>query len=179
MGFKSVKDHYQILHAVHVTDAGICIGSPYISDLIVIGLDGVLKKRHRSGTNAELDRYMAEFDADPEKLKELVARPDTFTDALPVYTWDGGEIIEAKCEEYGWPNVTHEGRMMYENTFFKSKADAVKHAKADAACGVKWRGEAVVEAEQKLAEQKAELARCEAELAKLNADYPEPELALS
>lgn len=173
MGFKTVKEHYRIGHSVHVTADGICIGSPYISDLIIIGLDGVLKKRHEhEGSNDDLDRYMAEFDADPEKLKQCVAAKDVFTKSLATHTWDGSEIIEAKCEEHGWPNVTHEGRMMYDNAFFKSKAKAIAAAKADAACGVKWRKEAVAEAEQKLAEHKAELARCEADLAKLNADHP-------
>lgn len=173
MGFKTVKEQFRIRHSVHVTEDGICIGSPYISDLIVVGLDGRLKKRHeRDGSNDELDRYMREFDADPAKLQQAVAAQDTFTKSLPVYTWSGGEIVETKCEKYGWPNTTHEGRMMYENSFLKSKADAVKAAKKDAACGVKWRREAVEQAEKELAKQRAELARCEADLAKLNADYP-------
>ena len=173
MGFKSVKEHYQIGHTVHVTSEGICIGSPYIPNLIIIGLDGTLKKREDGRHNEDLARYMAEFDADPAKLKELIAQPDTFTKSLPVFTWEGGEIIEAKCEEYGWPKTTHEGQMMYENTFFKSKAQAVKAAKSDASVGVKWRRESIAEAEQKIADNMADLARCQANLAKLNADYPD------
>ena len=30
MGWKNIKEHYRIGHTVHVTDKGICIGSPYI-----------------------------------------------------------------------------------------------------------------------------------------------------
>lgn len=172
MGFKAIKEHYRIGHSVHVTSEGICIGSPYVSNLIVIGFDGVVKKREDGRLNEDLARYMREFDADPAKLKELAARTDTFTTSLPVYTWEDGKIIEAKCETYGWPNTTHEGRIMYENRFSKSKDEAVKAAKEDAACSVKWRREAVERAEKELAEQKAELARCEAHVAQLNADYP-------
>jgi hypothetical protein len=173
MGFKTVKQRYRIGHSVCVTEKGICIGSPYIHDLIVIGLDGALKKRHeREGSNDDLDRYMREFDADPAALRAAVEATDTFTKSLPVYTWEGAEIIESKCEKYGWPNATHEGRMMHDNVFFKTRAEAIKAAKEDAACGVKWRRGAVEEAEQKLDEQKAELARCEADLAKLNAAHP-------
>lgn len=172
MGFKTVKERYRIKHAVHVTSDGICIGSPYVSDLIVIGMDGVLKKRHeREGSNDELDRYMREFDADPAALKEAVAAKDTFAKSLPVWTWNNGRIIEAKCEKYGWPNTTHEGRMMYENSYFQTVPEAVKAAKEDATFGVKWRREAIAKTEQELAEHKADLARCEGHLAQLNADY--------
>ena len=45
MGWKNIKEHYRIGHAVQVTDAGICIGSPYIHNIIIIGVDGTLKKR--------------------------------------------------------------------------------------------------------------------------------------
>lgn len=173
MGFKTVKEQFRIKHAVHVTSRGICIGSPYVPDLIVIGFDGALVKRHeREGSNDELDRYMREFDADPAKLRAAVEATDTFAKSLPVFTWKGAEIIETKCEKYGWPNTTHEGRMMYENEFFKTQLEAVRAAKDDAACGVKWKRGAVEETEQKLADLKDELARCEADLAKLNADYP-------
>jgi hypothetical protein len=173
MGFKALKQFYRIGHSVHVTDEGICIGSPYVHNLIVIGLDGVLKKRHdREGSNDDLDRYMREFDEDPVRLKRIVAAPDAFDRSLPVFTWKGGEIVEAACEEYGWPNVTHQGRMMYENTFFKEKADAVRAAKEDAAAGVKWRLEAVARSERELADQRRELDLSEANLAKLNADFP-------
>lgn len=173
MGFKTVKERYRIGHSVHVTEEGICIGSPYIHNLIVIGLNGVLKKRHeREGSNDDLDRYMRDFDADPAALRAAVEATDTFSRSLTVYTWNGAEIIEAKCEKFGWPNTTHQGRMMHDNTFFKTRADAINAAKDDAKCGVKWRRGAVEEAEQKLADQKAELARCEADLAKLNAAHP-------
>lgn len=30
MGFKNLKEHYRIKHIVQVTDAGICIGSPWL-----------------------------------------------------------------------------------------------------------------------------------------------------
>ncbi len=48
MGWKNVKDLYGIKHTVQMTEKGICIGSAYVHDLIVIGLDGVLKKRDES-----------------------------------------------------------------------------------------------------------------------------------
>jgi len=37
MGWKNIKEHYRINHYVQVTEQGICIGSPYIHNIIVIG----------------------------------------------------------------------------------------------------------------------------------------------
>lgn len=167
MGFISIKQHYRIGHTVHVTKAGICIGSPYIPDLIVIGHDGSIKKSYERGSNEELDRYMQEFRADPEKLKQLAIAKDVFERELPVYTWIGAEIKECHCEEYGWPHTTNEGQLMYENTYFRTREDAVKAAKVDAACGIRWRKEAIEKAERELVELRVDLARLEADSAML------------
>jgi len=45
MGWKNVKEHYRIGHSVQVTEQGVCIGSPYVHNLIVVGLDGRFVKR--------------------------------------------------------------------------------------------------------------------------------------
>src|ERR1043166_9084890 len=105
MGWKNVKESYGIVHTVQVTDKGICIGSPYIHDLIVIGLDGAVKKRDYGYGNQDLKRYMQEFDADPDKLKRLVLSDDHFAASVTVFTYDGGEFVEKLCEAPGWPNV--------------------------------------------------------------------------
>src|SRR5687768_3761792 len=100
MGWKNIKEHYRIGHSVCVTEQGICIGSPYIHDIIVIGLDGKLKKRYeRDGSNEDLERYQQEIEADPALLKKLIDGPDRFTKDVTVYTFSDGEIIEKKCEQ--------------------------------------------------------------------------------
>ena len=180
MSWKNVKDHYQIGHIVFIDPAnGICVGSGYIHDLIVIGLDGKLKKRYTSspGINTDLTRYQSEMDADPAKLAELVAAPDTFKCAKEVYTWEGGDIVKRHCEEYGWPNVTHTGQIMYDNQYSTDVAKVVAWAKRDNAGGVEWRVKCMAEREDAhrkvMEELEEERARCAAALAKLNADYPE------
>lgn len=177
MGWKNVRDHYQVQHTVQVTDAGICIGSPYIHNIIVIGLDGVVKKRYESGrTNEDLRRIQDAFDADPEKLKELVLSPDTFSQAITVYTYnDEGEILEKKCEELDWPNVTHDGLMMYENTFSEDKDKVIAWAKRNAELYVKMAGENVASAEARLTECREQLAKAEAAREKLEKDFPAEE----
>lgn len=173
MSWKNVRDHYQVQHTVQIRDAGICIGSPYIPDIIIIGLDGAVKKRYESGcTNEDLRRIQDAFDVDPEKLKELVLSPDIFDREITVYTYEGGDILEKKCEELGWPNITHDGLMMYENTFSDDKAKVVAWAKENANLYVKSARENAADAERRLQECKERLAKTEAERAKLEQDYP-------
>lgn len=173
MSWKNVKDHYRIGHQVQIREGRICIGSPYIHDIIRVSLDGVVTWGNLgASSNGDLARYYAEMTADPAKLRELIAAPDTFTASIPVYTYDGGTIIEKQCEVFGWPNCTHDGMMMYENTFSADKAKVIAAAKRSAALGVKAWLDNIKEAEARLAKCRAHLAEEEAALAKLNADYP-------
>ena len=115
MGWKNVKEQYGIKHRVQVTDKGICIGSYFCHNLIVIGLDGKFIRRHQPGENADLNRYQDEMDDDLDKLKRLVESPDHFDVDIPIWTYDECEIVEKLCEVPKWPNCTHDGQMIYEN----------------------------------------------------------------
>lgn len=172
MGWKSVKEHYRISHIVHVRKEGICIGSPYVSDLIVIALDGNITKRGDHRTNEDLTRYLAEMEADLVKLKELVSCPDSFAASIAVYTYEGAEIIEKKCETLGWPNVTHDGQLMYENTFSTDRAAIVKIAKENARLGVKAWQDNLDDSLDRTIKCLSELRDARAEIAKLEADNP-------
>ena len=177
MGWKTVKETYRIGHYVKVSEGKICIGSPYIHDIIVIGLDGKIVKGYRDKYgNEDLKRYQDEFDADPAKLAAAVAATDMFGESETVYTYKGGEIIECKCEEVGWPHVTHEGWMMYENTFSTRKETVVQWAKRDAEAGVPWRQERIKEHQADIATLEAGIAVAQANRAKLEQDYPETNL---
>lgn len=175
MGWKNVKDHYRIEHHVHVTELGICIGSPYVPDLIVISKDGQLVKRDDSWhRNADLARYMNEMDADPSLLQRLVQSPDTFTRSpIPVYTWVGGDILEMQCDEPGWPNVTHDGVMMYENLYSTDREMVIKWAKLDAKLSVKFAQEGITRAQEELSAMQAELSKALACKATLDAQFPD------
>ena len=174
MGHKTLKEHYRITHMVQVTDNGICIGSPYIHNLIVVSRDGVLQKAKHDFTrsNADLTRYMAEMQADPAKLREVVQAPDQFAAAVTVYTYEGGSIIEKLCEVPGWPNVTHDGAIMYENTYSTDRAKMVAWAKDNAQAGVDMWTRQIEQDKAKLAQSESYRQEAAADLAKLNADYP-------
>lgn len=180
MGWKSLKDHYRIGHAVQVTKAGIAIGSAYIHDIIVVAPTGKIVKRYDPGRgwsrNDELDRYQSEIDADPALARRLIEQPDTFERSIPVYTYDGADIIECFCEELGWPNVTHDGRMMYDNTFSADRAEVVSWALRSAEAGIENWTEIVAERERNRSEAVEQLAihhRNRAVLLELaNQDHP-------
>ena len=174
MGWKNIKEHYRISHYVQVTQKGICIGSPYIHDIIVIGMDGVFKKRYDgAATNLNLQRYQYEMDGDPSKLKKLLWSEDKFDKSVTVYTYDDGEILEKLCEEPGWPNVTHDGKMMYDNEFSTDKAKVVKWAKENAEAGVEISMGRVAEAKAQLVEASDHLLKAARDLDRLEKEYPE------
>jgi hypothetical protein len=175
MGWKAIRDHYRIGHIVQVVeDKGICIGSPYVHNLITIRPDGTITPNRiiRDGEGGELGRYMAEMKADPEQLRRLIDQPDTFERAITVYTYEGGSIVERQCEELGWPNVTHDGFMQYENTYSPDRDLVRTWAISNAEAGVEWRRTAVKEAEETLRNAKEGLAQREADLRQLQGIEP-------
>ncbi len=175
MGWKNIKEHFRIEHIVCVKQGeGLCIGSPYIYNIIVLALDGTVKKRNdRSGSNPDLDRYQREIDATPaSKIKELLDAPDTFAAALAVYTYDGGTIKECRCEAYGWPNITHDGQLMYENTFSAAREKIVQSAKRNAQAGIEIWTRNLQDSQKRVTECETELGQAKRELAQLNAENP-------
>jgi hypothetical protein len=172
MGWKNVKQHYDIRHIVKIVDGRLFIGSPYISDLIVVEPDGTVTKTVERRRNDALTAIHDSIAADPATFRHLLATPDNFERSIPVFTYEGSDIIEKECEEYGWPNLTHDGCLMYENSFFAERADAVERAFENARAGVRLATRSVAEAQKTLDELKA-LLKSETEcLERLEAIYP-------
>jgi hypothetical protein len=150
MGHKTVKEHYDIGHIVAVynkMDFGgpcICIGSPYIHDIIVIRIsDAKVVKEYGKrdySANKDLARYNEALKQDEQtgKLRELIDAPDTFAASLPVYTISRWVVVEKQCEAYGWPNTTHAGEIMYENTYFKTRKEAYAYLLRDTTNGLRY-----------------------------------------
>lgn len=189
MGWKNVKEHYGITHYVAVyPEKGICIGSGYVHDLIAIldtdrkadWRDGIDRNRADIGHNLTISRpnYMARgkpFDGwvaqwieNPAQLRQLIDKPDSFANSITVYTYDyDGNIIEKLCEEPGWPNVTHDGRMMYENTFSTDRDQVVAWAKRELTAARDQIASTIRVIENEQDERRKRLAGYEAGLAKL------------
>lgn len=179
MGWKAIKEHYNIGHFISNYPEGICIGSPLVYDIIVIDPEtGRIKKRYAGGTwsksasNKDLTRYQAEFDTDPAKLLELIKQNDIFERSIPVYTYDNGDILEKFCEEIGYPNITHDGQMMYDNTFSTDKNKVIFWAKRNAASGIKNCAQNVKRIKSDLEKMEAYLKKEKSYLKKLKINYP-------
>jgi hypothetical protein len=140
MGWKNIKTRFNIEHIVQIRDNRICIGSPYIGEIISISFDGKLLKQYKDHSNDDLARYNSEL-IEAEKtgeLKKLIDLQDTFKDLKIIYTFEKGRVITKYCEEYNWPNVCTDGYLIYENTFFKDRKEAVKECRLDARIGLKY-----------------------------------------
>lgn len=163
MAHKLIKDHYRITHLVHVRGDHICIGSPYIPDLMAIDrTTGALVKRYSStdrwSANQDLLRYEREFDADPAKLRELALAPDVFARSIPVYSYDETKgLITDACEDLGWPHVTHTGALQYENTWFAQPTDALLAGLNNAEAWVRNARTNIADLEQRLSKAKDDL----------------------
>ncbi|MBQ9532417.1 MAG: hypothetical protein IJR71_00420 [Prevotella sp.] len=139
MSWKNVKEHYGIKHIVQIdthekygNTPCILIGSPYISDIIVIRIsDAKILKRYGDGhVNGLLNELQPRLDEDEKNgtLKRLIDEPDRFGQLYPAYCIeDYRHIVKMRCEEYGYPNVTTSGKLMYENTFAPDEETARKY----------------------------------------------------
>lgn len=173
MGWKRVKEHYRIEYIVQVSSKGLHIGSSYIPNLIEVGFDGQIAERCTALSNENLTRYQTEIEADPETFRRLMQEEDVFSASLPVYTFRDAEVIEARCEEPGYPNVTHDGKLMYANKYSVDKATVVGWAKNEAAVGIKYAHKFIEKAERDLLRHQAELAKLRTIQAELDATYPD------
>ncbi len=131
MGILALQKEYNIKHITAKYNEKkyggevICIGSPYIHDLIVIDMQGEIIKRYHENVNDNLSRYMQEFDKDPDKLKRIVTQEDDFSDfTTAVYITDCNRIRKEFCKEFGWPNITTSCELMYDNTCFRTYKEA-------------------------------------------------------
>ena len=150
MGIKKLTEHYGIKHLVQVRnsrydgrDKVVYIGSALCSDLIIIGFDGKIKKIssivHR-GETSEIGKLITKLENDsPEFIAGLLSEPDEFKDLKTVYVVERGRIYKKQCEKFGWPNCTTDGELMYENTSFEDRKDALAYAKSSTTMIWEWK----------------------------------------
>lgn len=150
MGIQALKTKYDIKHIVQLRDDCICIGSPYIGDIIKVSFEGKIIKPYKKdgwSVNFELHRYQEEMSVDEKsgELKRIIDSKDVFEINLPVFYSENGRVYKTFCQEYGYPNTTNEGLLMYENTFFKTKSEARKFCLKETNYGVKYAAKRNVE----------------------------------
>lgn len=172
MGWKKLKEKFNIEHMVQVTEKGVCIGSGYVHNLIVIN-----PKTGAVSCNQTFDSMRNEYPslmaASPQEVLAVLAEDDEFEASIPVFTYTGAQIIEKQCEKLGWPNVTHDGCVMYENTFSTDKAKVVRWAKRNVQAGIEIEERELTSLEEDVRQVKKRLSEARAIKKKLMADSPE------
>ena len=111
------------------------------------------KLTRKPGWERSLEEYEALLNASPEEILALLNEPDQFERSLPVYIVSDAKVIEEQCEVFGYPNLTHSGLLMYENTAFLDRAKADKYALGS----LSRRIEIWVERKERLSNEIAEL----------------------
>jgi hypothetical protein len=158
MGWKKLKDAFELTHLEVVDGDVISLGSAYIPDKVKIHRDG--------GCTGDL-RWLAKYypdlaSATKAQVAELLAATDVFERSLPVYAVSDGELREYQCEEYGWPNTTHCGQMMYDNRFFDTPDKAIANGIENAEAGLEILAESeaqIVAQLDRIRQRKAEYSR--------------------
>lgn len=173
MGWKALKDHFKIEHHVVIEGDKLCIGSDYVHNLAEIQLaTGVMIPRQGAFSDFLTTKYPALAAADPKDILALLEQPDVFEASIQVFTYDGAEILEKHCEALGWPNVTHDGLMQYDNTFSADKAKVIAWAKRSADVRAEMAGSRVADLEKELAAARERLAAQQAVVRQLAEQHP-------
>lgn len=171
MGWKTLKEALNTDCHVQVTSKGVCIGSGSIYELAVIDPDTgrvVVEPTFKGAIEKKCPRLLELW---PEEIKRLLDAEDQFERAIPVYTFHGSDIVEKWCEEPGWPNVTHDGCMMFINTFSTDKDKVVAWAKRNAISQIDFLQDEVAQLDRELAEKRERLADTKAVRGKLEAYF--------
>jgi len=169
MGWKSLKAHYGIRHTLAFFEGeGWCIGSAYVHALIAIDPSTrTITPSSLVRDGDELSALIQRFRADGDAFWAMWATPDVFDRAIPVFSTREGALVESLCEEPGWPNTTHDGRMMYDNRHFPTAAAAIADGLRDAASSIAHVEGRLVEWEADGARLRARLAECRGHLSGL------------
>lgn len=173
MGWKALKEHYQIEHLVTVQQEYICIGSNLCRNLAMI--DTETGKIVPNSTFADFlpDNYPTLASASDAERLALIEQADQFKASIPVFTFGDGKIIEKQCEATGHPNVTHDGILMYHNRFTTDRNQAVSWAMNDLESWKATLTECIERLEREIDEKQEELEVTIRQLSYLQREYPD------
>ncbi len=173
MGWKALVKHFNIDAQVAIWENTLVIGTGYVSDLATLDLTN-----GRLSENSTFPGFIEKnapdlLKASPEERLAQWQKPDQFTQNITVYTYsDDGEILEKLCEVEGYPNLTHDGCLMYVNRFSSDLDQVVEWARSNANARVEMAERDVASCESKLTAYQAELAAGKEAQSRFNKRYP-------
>jgi len=150
-------------YAVHDYLNCICIGSPMCSTLVTMdkknyALNYAADTFNQGRDALKNDELVFIWDklshlADSGELNAIIEGDDELEINLPVFTVEDGVLKETVTDSYGWPNVTISGELMYDNTWFKTKEEAIQYGIKDMEYAIKHTKESIERHEVELHEK--------------------------
>ena len=101
------------------------------------------------------------------QIREILDGRDEIENPLPVFTVEDGVLIESVTDAYGRPNIDDNGVMMYYNTHFPTKEQAIEKGLKDCESGKEFVLENVESLEKELAEARSRLREYEEKIENL------------
>jgi hypothetical protein len=102
------------------------------------------------------------------EIREIIDGRDIIKNPLPVFTVTGdGELIESVTDKYGWPNTDDDGILMYDNTHFPAKKQALKYGIRELSLSIETYDRIIGDHEVKIAELKFNREECSLKLGAL------------
>ena len=156
----------------------IAIGSPLCHDLIKVNksdygfklaLDTFNKGRSSLSRNEELTFIYDKLKelALSGELREIIDGDDVLDNPLPVFTVTDGKLVSTFTDEYGWPNTTIDGTMMYDNTYFKTAKKAIQYGIRESDASIQICSQTLADMEEKVNNFKARIQKYKDDLTHL------------
>lgn len=153
-------------YTVHETREHVCVGSPLCSELFTVdkktlkikyALDAF--REGRAAFKYKSEELLFIWDklhelVESGEIKELMEGEDILENPLPVFAVEDGELISTHTDKYGWPNTTKEGKIMYDNSWFKDQTSAIEYGIRQLEYFNKSVTEHIQELEDKIAQRK-------------------------
>lgn len=158
MGWKTLKERFEIDHIVHVTNQGVCVGDHYAPNILTIDSNDGSIREHRAFRGFGREHCPQLMEASPEEILGALAEEDSFSASIPVYALDGSEVLEKRCEKPGWPNVTHDDCLICDELYSTDMSEVIGWAQDYARAEVRIAKERVAEIGLELAEMQSDLA---------------------
>ena len=120
-----LKSGYAVAYYESKEGDYIGIGNGYIHDLIHFDLNKK-KIKQKNSENVDLLRIKSRLldIITKEEFQQIINDNDEIENPITIYYEKDGEILETQCAEYGWPNTTIDGRMIYNNVYFETEMEA-------------------------------------------------------
>ena len=129
MQVRKLKELLQTSYIIQESGDYVYIGSAYIHDIITIN-KFTLKLTGDIRDFKELTRIYNECEKliQNGEMKSIVSNNDNIEGMQKVYVWSNWEgLIETYTDNPKWPNTDYTGRLLYDNTTFINKQEAIEY----------------------------------------------------